>query len=446
MNKGIELQGTEQFYPKPCKMTDTSDASAGNPPKSELERQLNPQHPLVTLATTIDWSSFEDAFGRTTRSAGGRHALPTRLMVGLHYLKSLYNESDESVVSKWVENPYWQYFCGEERFQHELPCHPTSLVKWRKYIGVEGMETLLKEILSTAMRMGALKAKDIERVNVDTTVQEKAIAFPTDARLYDNARRTLVKAAQSRHLPLRQSYVRVGKRALFQQSRYRVARQLKRARKHTRKLRTYLGRVIRDIERKIPQPDAVMQTLLERATQIFQQERNDTHKLYSMHAPEVECIAKGKIHKRYEFGCKVVLVTTSQTNCIVGAMAVHGNPYDGATLTRAMEQTQRLNGQRPKQAAVDKGFRGQRHHPSDLKVLVAGTRRFTGTLRRWLKRRSAIEPVISHAKYDHGLNRNYLKGEQGDGINTLLAACGFNLRKLWRFFHDLHCSSSCLTA
>ncbi|MEO1523043.1 MAG: IS5 family transposase [Cyanobacteria bacterium J06633_2] len=427
-------------------MTGASEASGREQAISELERQLNPQHPLVTLATTIDWSSFEESFGRTVSSAGGRHALPTRLMVGLHYLKSVYNESDESVVMKWVENPYWQYFCGEETFQHELPCHPTSLVKWRTFIGVEGMETLLKEILKTAMRMGALNAKDIERVNVDTTVQEKAIAFPTDARLYDKARRTLVKAARTRDIPLRQSYVRVGKQALFQQSRYRVARQLNRARKHTRKLRTYLGRVIRDIERKFPQPDTVMQTLLERATQIFQQQRNDTNKLYSIHAPEVECIAKGNVHKRYEFGCKVVLVTTSQTNWIVGAMAVHGNPYDGATLVGAIEQTHRLSGQHPQQASVDKGFRGQSYHPPGLTVLVAGTRRLAGALRRWLKRRSAIEPVISHAKHDHGLNRNYLKGTHGDCINTLLAACGFNLRKLWRFLHDLHSSSPTLAA
>jgi len=423
-------------------MTRASDASESKQAKSDLERQLNPQHPLVRLATTIDWSSFEASFGRTISPAGGRHALPTRLMVGLHYLKSLYNESDESVVMKWVENPYWQHFCGEESFQHTFPCHPTSLVKWRKFIGTEGMETLLKEIVRTAMAMGALNAKEIERVTVDTTVQEKAIAFPTDARLYDTARRTLVKAAQRLHIPLRQSYVRVGKRALFQQSRYRVARQLNRARKHTRKLRTYLGRVIRDIERKLPQPDSVMQPLLERATQIFQQQRNDKNKLYSMHAPEVECIAKGKVHKRYEFGCKVVLVTTSQTNWIVGAMAVHGNPYDGATLVGAIEQTHRLSGQHPQQASVDKGFRGQKYHPSGLTVLVAGTRRFTGALRRWLKRRSAIEPVISHAKHDHGLNRNPLKGKDGDRINTLLAACGFNLRKLWHFFQDMSLKNS----
>ncbi len=401
---------------------------------SALERQLNPQHPLVQLAVSIDWTSFETSFGRVTTSAGGRPALSTRLMVGLHYLKGLYDESDESVVNKWIENPYWQHFCGEEQFQHELPCHPSSLAKWRKHVGPEGMEQLLQQVLKTAMATKALKPREIERVNVDTTVQEKAIAFPTDARLYDKARRALVRAAKKQNIKLRQSYARVGKKALFKQSRYRAAKQLKRAQKHTRKLRVYLGRVIRDVERKLSQPSPEMQTLLERAKRIHQQQRTDSAKLYSMHAPEVECIAKGKVHKRYEFGCKVVVVTTSQSNWIVGAKAVHGNPYDGATLIPAIEQTQMLTGQTPKQAAVDKGFRGQTHHPPGLKVLVAGTRKFKGILKRLVKRRSAIEPVIGHIKYDHGLKRNYLKGTHGDRINALMVACGFNLRKLCRYF------------
>ena len=379
------------------------------------------------MAESIDWQSFEEKFGRVVKASGGRPALATRLMVGLHYLKALYDESDESVVSKWVENPYWQHFCGERVFQHELPCHPTSLVKWRKQIGVDGFEQLLGQIIQTAMRTAVLKPKEIERVNVDTTVQEKAVAFPTDARLYHHARTTLVREARKRGIDLRQSYVRVGKYAFFKQSRYRVARQLKRARKYTRKLRTYLGRMIRDIERKLPQPDAEMAVLLNRAKRIEQQQRSDANKIYSMHAPEVECIAKGKVYKRYDFGCKVVLVTTSASNWIVGTAAVHGHPYDGATLSDVMMQTSQLTGIAPKQAAVDKGFRGSKHHPDGLQVLVAGTRKFKGVLKRLVKRRSAIEPVIGHVKHDHALGRNFLKGQQGDRINALLATCGFNL-------------------
>lgn len=397
-----------------------------------LASQLNQSHPLVQLSATIDWQAFEKQFGRVVNASGGRPALPTRLMVGLHYLKALYDESDETVVAKWVENPYWQHFCGEQVFQHELPCHPTSLVKWRKQIGTDGFEQLLGQIIQSAMRSAVMKPKEIERVNVDTTVQEKAVAFPTDARLYHQARITLVRAARKRRVKLRQSYVRVGKYAFFKQSRYRVARQLKRARKHTRKLRTYLGRVIRDIERKLPQPDTEMAVLLGRAKRIEQQKRSDSNKLYSMHAPEVECIAKGKVHKRYEFGCKVVFVTTSASNWVVGAAAVHGNPYDGSTLRDVIVQTDRLTGVSPKQAAVDKGFRGNKYHPEGLQVLVAGTRKFKGVLKHLVKRRSAIEPVIGHLKHEHSLNRNFLKGKHGDHINALLAACGFNLRKLYR--------------
>jgi len=415
-------------------MKPSSSSQNTDSPLSALARQLNLKHPLVQMAETIDWQSFEEKFGRVVKASGGRPALPTRLIVGLHYLKALYDESDESVVSKWVENPYWQYLCGEQVFQHEFPCHPTSLVKWRKQIGVEGFEQLLGQIIQTAMRTAVMQSKEIKRVNVDTTVQEKAVAFPTDARLYNHARITLVRAARKRGIQLRQSYVRVGKYAFFKQSRYRVARQLKRARKYTRKLRTYLGRVIRDIERKLPQLDAEMEVLLNRAKQIEQQQRHDSNKIYSMHAPEVECIAKGKVHKRYEFGCKVVLVTTSASNWIVGAAAVHGNPYDGATLSDVIAQTAQLTGVAPKQAAVDKGFRGSKYHPKGLQVLVAGTRKFKGVLKRLAKRRSAIEPVIGHLKHDHALKRNFLKGKQGDGINALLAACGFNLRKLYGCF------------
>ncbi len=418
---------------RPKSASESSNSSSNSP---ELAGQLNRQHPLMQLAESIDWSYFDEEFGRALSPAGGRPPIPTRLMVGLHYLKALYDESDELVVSKWIENPYWQYFCGEETFQHEFPCHPTSLVKWRKQVGPEGVEKLLKEVLQVALEHRALKPKEIERVNVDTTVQEKAIAFPTDARLYDKARRALVKAARHQGIHLRQSYARVGKKALFAQSRYRAARQQRRAKQQTRKLRTYLGRVIRDIDRKASALSISLTTVMIRAKQIYRQTKTDSPKLYSVHAPEVECIVKGKAHKRYEFGCKVVLVTTSQTNWIVAADAMPGNPYDGATLKPAIEQVQRLTGIAPQKAIVDKGFRGSTYHPSTLDVLVAGSRKVTGLLKRLVKRRSAIEPVIGHAKQDHALKRNYLHGKAGDRMNAVLTACGFNLRKLIRFFLD----------
>ena len=257
--------------------------------------------------------------------------------------------------------------------------------------------------------------------------------FKADARLYDKARRALVRVASQHQVKLRQTYVRVGKKALLKQSRYAVARQGRRAQKQTRTLRTYLGRVIRDLERKLQPLPATVQPLLERAKQIHRQKKNDKGKCYSVHAPEVECIAKGKVHKAYEFGCKVVVVATSYSNWIVGIAAQHGNPYDGATLDPALSQVQRLTGVSPLQATVDRGFRGKEHHPTNVEVLVGDQRKHTGRLKQLFKRRSAIEPVIGHTKSDHSLGRNYLKGQVGDCINALLAGCGFNLRKLFHF-------------
>lgn len=402
--------------------------------QSRLDQQLNPKHPLVRVAQQIDWSSFEREFGALYAESVGAPAIPTRLMIGLHYLKHAFNESDESVVGKWIENPYWQYFCGYEFFQHELPCHPTSLVKWRQRLKADGVEKLLKEILATAVRTDALNEKDLQCVVVDTTVQEKAIAFPTDSRLYQKARETVVREAQKEGVKLRQSYKRVGKKALYNQSRYARAGQFKRARKQQRKLKTFLGRVLRDVERKLPEPSKKFKELLTNAKRIHTQKRGDKNKLYSLHAPEVECIAKGKAHKKYEFGCKTSVATTANSNWIVATDAHHENPYDGATLKPTIDQIKRLTGARPKEAVVDRGYRGKDHHPEDVRIHIAGQHKARGALKKLFKRRNAIEPVIGHDKHDHGLGRNHLKGKEGDRINALLAGCGFNLRKLLRAF------------
>lgn len=408
--------------------------AAPSPGAMRLRELLDKQHPLYQLTAALNWQVFDEAFGRFYAEEKGRPALPIRLLVGLHYLKHLYNLSDEVVVASWVENPYWQYFCGEEVFQHHLPCDPTSLVKWRKRVGAEGMETLLKETLDTARREQALKEHEAERVNVDTTVQEKAIAFPTDARLYHKARRALLRLAQHLGYGLRQTYVRLAKQALWKQSRYAMARQMKRARKETRKLRTYLGRVLRNVERFCGPLREKQAQLLQVARRIFEQQRHDSGKRYSVHAPEVECLSKGKAHKRYEFGCKVRVVTTNQTGWIVGIDAESGNPYDGATLKAALAQVERLVGVTVKEAFVDKGYRGSQHHPEGVKVYISGCKKLGRRLTKMLKRRSAIEPVIGHTKHDHGMERNYLLGTVGDRINAMLSGCAWNLRKLWREF------------
>lgn len=399
-----------------------------------LRELLDKQHPLYQLTAAINWQIFEDALGKYYADDIGRPALPIRLLVGLHYLKHLYNLSDEVVVASWVENPYWQYFCGEQVFQHRLPCDPTTLVKWRQRVGAEGIESLLKETLATARRQQLLREQEVERINVDTTVQEKAIAFPTDARLYHKARRALVRVARQVGCRLRQSYQRLSKKALWKQSRYAMAKQLKRARKETRKLRIYLGRVLRNVERFYGPLQEQQAGLLKVARRIFEQQRSDRGKVYSVHAPEVECLTKGKAHKRYEFGSKVRVVTTNQKSWIVGIDAESGNPYDGATLKPAVEQVERLTGVKVKEAFVDKGYRGSEHHPEAVSVYLSGRRNLNRRLTKMLKRRSAIEPVIGHTKHDHGMERNHLLGQVGDRINAMLSGSAWNLRKLWREF------------
>lgn len=402
--------------------------------RSRLDQILNRRHPLYRLADSIEWPLFDREFGPLYVENFGRPGLPIRLLVGLHYLKHAYNVSDEAVVERFLENPYWQYFCGFEYFQHEFPLDPTTLVKWRKRIGPKGMEKLLQVTIETAKRKEYLTEKHLERVNVDTTVQEKAIAFPTDARLYYKARRILVRLAKRAGIELRQTYERLGKRAFIMQGRYSHARQTKRARREQKKLRLYLGRVIRDIERKCPEPGGLLATMLERSKQIFGQNRNDSDKLYSMQAPEVECIAKGKAHKKYEFGCKVSLVSTSEDSWIIGVQAIHGNPYDGHTLQDSLDQAQAVSGWRPKHAYCDKGYKGAPAVLGKTEVHLANRKKksMKASEWKWYRRRSGIEPIIGHAKHDHRMDRNYLKGTEGDKINAILAGCGFNIRKLIR--------------
>ncbi len=401
-----------------------------------LDQFIDMKHELVILADKIDWPTFEKKFGAYYIDKKGRPGAPTRLMVGLHYLKYAFEESDESVVYRFIENPYWQYFCGYEYFQKSLPIDPSSLTRFRKRIGSVGVEHFLQELLRTAKRAGALKESHLNKVNVDTTVQEKAIAFPTDARLYYKMRDLLVKAAESQGIELRQNYRRLAKKALFRQSGYSRARQMRRAAKMTRRLKTYLGCVHRDIVRKAETVDPELMDLLEKSSRLQQQKRDSKNKLYSIHAPEVECISKGKAHKRYEFGCKVSLATSSRDNWILGIQAHHGNPYDGHTLKATLEQVERLTDWSVKDAYVDLGYRGH-DYTGEAKVHIVNFRSLakkTRSVKRWLKRRSAIEPVIGHVKSENGMARNRLKGIEGDKINALLSGCGFNFRKLLAVF------------
>ena len=397
--------------------------------KSRLDQILDHKHPLFVLAGKIDWKYFENELGEYYTEGRGRPALPIRLMVGIHYLKGAYDVSDEGVVEAFLENPYWQYFLGYEYFQHKAPMDPTSLVHWRQRIGSEGMEMLLHEILQMAQRNQMLKPLDMQRVTVDTTVQEKAVAFPMDSRLYQKGRELLVEKAREEGIELRQTYSRVGRRSAIMQGRYTRAGQYNRARKEQKKLKNYLGRVLRDVERKLdPEHHPGWDALLDKCWQVFSQQRNDKDKLYSYHAPEVECIGKGKAHKKYEFGCKVSVVSTTRDNWVVGVQALHGNPYDGHTLNAAVRHAETMMDAVIEAVFVDRGYRGH-DYEGKAEVHIAGKKNISRSLKRWLKRRNAVEPIIGHLKTDNGMDRNYLMGEGGDRINAILAACGFNFRK-----------------
>lgn len=399
----------------------------------QLKDILDKTHALYQLADRLNWDHLIEGFGAYYSEGPGRPEVPIRIIVGLHYLKYLENESDESVVEKFCENPYWQYFCGLDTFQHKLPCHPTTLVKWRKRVGEKGVEKLLSHTIDTAKREALLPDKLLKKVNVDTTVQEKNITFPTDTKLCHRMRIKLVLAAKKRGISLRQTYARTGKRAFIMQARYAHAGQMKRARKEFKKVKSYLGRVTREIGRKVDlsnEPDLLF--LVSQAEQLLNQEKNTPKKLYSLHAPEVECIAKGKAHKRYEFGCKVSVVTTCVEPWVLSVIAHHNNPYDGATLKECLNKAEENSKNKIEYAFADKGYRGKEHYPEDIKVFISGKKKLPKTFKKLLKGRSGIEPIIGHLKEDHRLSRNYLLGKAGDKINAILSGCAFNLRKIMR--------------
>jgi IS5 family transposase len=404
--------------------------------KVRLEEIINKAHPLVKLSESLNWKTLEGKLSSKYSDKMGAPGKEIRLMVGLQYLKYMYNESDEMIVQKFVENPYYQYFCGNEYFEHSLPIDSSSMTRFRKRMGKETIEELFKETVTSAERSNQLKEKDFEQLNVDTTVQEKAISFPTDSKLYYKMLEQLVYQAHKRGIVLRQSYRFVSKKALTKQAGYLHAKQMNQARKITKKLKTYLGRVYRAIKRKSESKDEELIEKLALAERLLTQSKDSKNKLYSIHSPEVECISKGKAHKRYEFGNKVSMVTTSKSSWIVAIGAHHGNPYDGHTLKAAIEKAEKMTNWKAKNVTVDLGYRG---HNYDGQAQINIANRLTMKhkdkgLIKWLKRRSAIEPIFGHLKSDNRLERNLLKGKEGDHINAVLAACGFNLRKLYAVF------------
>ena len=406
-----------------------STKKQGNFLYHDLLEQLNPKAPLLLLAKKIPWESFEREFTPLYAQLG-RPAKPIRLMVGLLLLKQLENLSDERVVEAWVQNPYYQAFCGMEHFQWEFPCSPTDLVHFRKRIGEAGVEKIFQASVALHGKAG------LEReVVIDTTVQEKNITFPTDTKLRVKVMGRCWKLASAENIVLRRSYRRELRKVLRVIRFSKSTRDKKKVMSAMRRVKTMANALLRDLTRKLPESVRVARhEELERYRRAVNQERKDTNKIYSLHAPEVCCISKGKEHKKYEFGAKAAIVMT-KTNCIiVGAKSFSHNEYDGNTLQEVLTQVEKVRGNEPDNAFCDRGFRGRkRMGKTTITLPEVPSAKATDYEKRKARhnfgRRSAIEPVIGHLKSDFRLARNYLKGTIGDSINLLMAAAAFNCKK-----------------
>ena len=423
--------------------SNASEPVQGNLFKVMLRDIVSAKHELVLLRNAIDWDRFEKVLAPAYCADNGRPSIPVRTMVGLTFLKYMFALSDQEVLDNWVENPYWQYFCGGEFFEHEPPTDQTVMSRWRKRAGETGVTDMISETLASAVRNKVAKARDFERVNVDTTVQEKNVRFPTDARTLDRARERIVAVGEKLGIGFRRNYVRKGKTMLRRHSGYVKAKQFNRAENVVRAMKQYLRNVVDDAEHCTVVPKSVGQMvqlaklveLVKLSKKLIAQDKDTPgkDKIYSVHEPQVECIAKGKAHKRYEFGVKAGFVTAARTNWVLGAAALPGNPYDGNTLAQMLKQAEEISGVKPQHAYCDLGYRGHDYEGDcDVQVVNRFRKRKPRAILRWWKRRSAIEPVIGHVKSDHYMERNMLAGAAGDKLNAMLAAVGFNLVKLMR--------------
>jgi transposase, IS5 family len=403
---------------------------------SSLEDQLNTKHPLVILSQKIRWQVFEECFSKHYCTNNGRPSKPIRLMCGLLILKHLRNLSDENLVEHWSENVYYQYFCGEQYFQCKEPCAATELIAFRHRIGEEGVELLLKE----SIRINKEEDKDGGDigvvVSIDTTIQEKNITYPTDDKLYKKIIKKCWKISEEEGIDLRQSYRWTIKRLGYVQRMNRTKYGFKKARKANKKIKVIAGRLVRELARKLSL-DRLGYYLndLKLYQRVISQRRTDTDKIYSLHEPHVKCYTKGKEHKKYEFGSKVSIVVDQQSGVILGAINFTENIHDSKTVPEVLEQVQRLHGEKPKEAYVDRGYRGISQYEQTRICVPKPDKRISKKTRRKHSRRSAIEPKIGHLKFDHRLKVNFLKGILGDQMNIILAACALNFKRvinLWR--------------
>ena len=395
----------------------------------DITSQLDPAHPLLALGKAIDWSGLEKIFA-PLYSTKGRGAKPVRLMSGLLMLKQLYNLSDESVIAQWQMNPYYQVFCGESVFQTLPPCHSTELVKFRQRIGEAGTKQLLG--LSIALHGDA---SEEATVLVDTTVQEKAITYPTDSKLAIKIINRLNKLAKKHGIKQRRTFVKETRGLRLACRHFRHVKRRGKAKKALKRLRTIAGILLRELQRKLPQN--VMHTEAERFAlyeRVLAQKPKDKNKVYSLHESDIYCVGKGKDHKPYEYGRKASVVSTLDSQVIIGVASHDEHTHDSKTLKSALSEAERFRKTPIELAVVDRGYRGAKNRVSAEVLLPSAPLKRDSEQRRQTKRklcqkRAAIEPIIGHLKQDYRLSRNWLKGSEGDAINLLMAACAWNLRK-----------------
>jgi len=399
--------------------------------QTRLTDLINLRHPLVKLAEELDWSKMDLEF-QNLYSEQGRPSIPIRKIAGLLMLKEMFKESDESVVERWIENPYWQYFTAEDFFQNKQPFDPSEFVHFRKRLKENGLEFILSQTVALHT-----DAKNEKEVQIDMTVQEKNITFPTDAKLAKKVIDNCTKIAKKQSVKQRQTYKRVAKQHLRDAYFGHHPKRKKKATMARKKLRTIGKRVVRELERKLPEEILKQyETEFSNYKKALTQQRNSKDKIYSLHEPQTACIAKGKAHKAYEFGTKVAVTRGRKTGIITSIKRFSGNPHDSKTLEESLAQSQRvreqIGGTRPKIASTDRGFRGKTEVDGTL-IQIPKSRKETSrykqeVARKRFRARAAIEPTISHLKRNHALGLNFLKGVAGDIHNALLAGIGYNLK------------------
>lgn len=397
--------------------------------KSTLKQIINPHHSLVLLAEEIPWQEFEKEFAELY-SHTGTPAKPVRLMVSLLILKQLKNLGDETTIKEWVQNPYFQYFSGYSDFQWEIPCDPSDLVHFRKRLGQAGVEKILE--ISIKIQPAKDRRRATDEICIDTTAQEKNITYPTDVKLRKKVIDKCVKIAKKEGVELRQSYKRTAKNLVLAQRFAHHPKNYKKAEAAKRKLKTIAGRLVRELGRKLPEQRLeIYRDQLALFDRVINQQKGDKQKIYSLHEPDVACIAKGKVAKKFEFGSKVSVAMSKNRNIVLGVVNFKGNPHDSKTIEATLEQVEKLTGKKAQKAIVDRGYRTKKQFGSTQIVAPKPTKELAKKVayRKRFRRRAAIEPIIGNLKNQYRMNRNFLKGEIGDIINATMAGAAFNFKR-----------------